>query len=103
MPSWNCGHLTEPRQKTEQVGWNKAKLSVPISDYKRIPVIITVERTDDNGTANSVRVRIHGDDFLLTGFTGRSLKLAIMRLHDVMESLQSEHLNQSDERAIRFH
>lgn len=37
------------------------------------------------------------------GFTERSLELAIMRLYDVMESLQSEHLNQSDERAIRFH
>ena len=46
---------------------------------------------------------MYGDDFLLTGFTERSLGLAIMRLYDVMESLQSEHLNQSDERAIRFH
>lgn len=61
--------------KTERVGWNTAKLSGPVSDYKRIHAIITVERTDDNGTANSVRARIHGDDFLLTGFTGRSLKL----------------------------
>lgn len=48
-------------------------------------------------TASSVRMWMYGDDFLLTGFTERSLELAIMRLYDVMESLQSEHLNQSDE------
>lgn len=53
--------------------------------------------TDDNGTENIVRIQMYGDDFLLTGFTERSLELAIMRLYDVMESLQSEHLNQSDE------
>lgn len=44
--------------KIEQVGWNTAKLSVPVSDYKRVHAIITVEHTDDNGTANSVRVQI---------------------------------------------
>lgn len=59
--------------------------------------------TDDNGTENIVRIQMYGDDFLFTGFTERSLELAIMRLYDVMESLQSEHLNRSDERAIRFH
>ena len=42
-------------------------------------------------------MQMYGDDFLLTGFTEHSLELAIMRLYDVMESLQSEHLNQSDE------
>lgn len=53
--------------------------------------------TDDNGTENIVRIQMYGDDFLLTGFTEHSLELAIMRLYDVMESLQSEHVNQSDE------
>lgn len=43
--------------------------------------------TDDNGTANSVRIQMYGDDFLLTGFTERSIELVIMRLYDVMESL----------------